>query len=597
MPHTATETSTAGVMPANTDVPFSAQTTPLKLATFSSLVEAIDYAATGEAGMSFYNARGICEESISYNELRERAVKIAKHLLGLGLERGDRVAMIASLDTDFIASFYACQYAGLLAVPLPALTGLGGKEGYERQMSTILSHSEARVALGPKSLMTHLNNACATFSLDFKGTVEDLIQYSDTNENLSPFKAGELSHIQFSSGSTRSPSGILISQDAMMANARDISNVALKLGRERLMSWLPFYHDMGLIGCLIVPTTCQTTVDYLYTDGFARRPLQWLELISRNGATTTFSPTFGYEICARRFKETDAPNLDLSSLRIAGIGGEMVQPEKIQSFSETFAPYGFDSKAFIPCYGLAEATLAFSFSPLAQGVVTDSINKKALMKDHLAKSVESDDSHGLNSADIRTFASCGVPMKGYELEVRDEDGNPLKEREVGCVFIKGPSLMAGYYKDKEATDAILTADGWLDTGDMGYVADGLLYITGRSKDLIIINGRNIWPQDLEWQAEHHVNGLQSRDTAAFMIEDSEGTETAVILVQCRFSDAEQREALRKEVHAIIRRNTGVDCQVVLVPKRSLPLTTSGKLSRTKAKAAYLEGLFTQNEAA
>lgn len=620
----------------NTDLPFCQ-------AEFASLSDALDYAARGRTGVNFYDGRGRLQHSLSYAQVRERAIELARRLLALGLARGERVGITADMHPDFIVGFFACQYAGLQAVPLPVPSGLGGRQGYEDQLARVLRTSGARVALGPDELQQQLRRAADGLGVERITTVADLAASAPAARALQPLGPGDPSHVQYSSGSTRNPLGIVISQDAMMANARSVARDGLKLQPgDRAASWLPYYHDMGLIGFMLIPITCQIGVDYVHTDGFARRPLQWLRLISRNRCTLAFSPTFGYELCVRRASGTQDLDLDLSSWRIAGIGGEMVRPETLADFAATFAPYGFRDTAFVPSYGLAEATLAFSFGQLGQGVTVDRVDKESLVKDGVAAAVKpygnghgnghdvkangnghaAANGHGhapnnVNGAmengrgaqangsanghastgagGIRAFATCGRPMPGYSVEIRDGEGRALADRHIGRVFIKGPSLMAGYHEAPEATAATVKADGWLDTGDMGYVTDGVLVITGRQKDLIIVNGRNIWPQDLEWHAAEHVADVRSRDCAAFAVEDDSGKETPVILVQCRAQDAETRARLRDDVHAAIFRNATIDCRVVLVPPRSLPFTTSGKLSRAKAKAAYLSGEYDGGE--
>lgn len=562
---------------------------------FASLSEALDYAAKGTDGYNFYSPKGEIDIVLSYKDMRAQAMALGAKLKGLGLQRGDRVGIVADMDPDFVVAFYACQYAGLLAVPLPVITGLGGRHGYQEQLRQILDISEAKIAMGPEALINYLKESSQGLKVKYVATRAQLEDMDVPDGILEPFRSGEASHIQFSSGSTRYPCGILINQDALMANARSVGQDALSFqGDERVASWLPFYHDMGLIGCMIMPLTFQFTVDYIHTDAFARRPLQWLKIISDNQCTIAFSPSFGYEICARRAAGKTDLDLDLSSWRIAGIGGEMVQPDVLKKFAEAFAPYGFSEKAFVPSYGLAEATLAFSFVPLNTGVQVDYIDKNALVDEGIAKPVSQDEelSEEINSTiDVRGFAASGYAMPGYNVEIRGDHGGVLNERHVGRVFIKGPSLMAGYYRNREATNRVFDMNGWMDTGDMGYVSDNMLYITGRQKDLIIINGRNIWPQDLEWHAEQNVEELRPRDTAAFTMESDHGKERAVILVQCRLRDEEERKALRKKVYAAIMRGTGVDCQVILIPQRSLPYTTSGKLSRAKAKKCYLQGMY------
>lgn len=424
-------------------------------------------------------------------------------------------------------------------------------------------------------------------------TLADLIEREPSQEELQPLGDDEISHIQFSSGSTRYPLGIEINQAAAMANARSIAVDALKFTKQdRVASWLPFYHDMGLVGCMIVPITCQLSIDYLYTDSFARRPVQWLRMISDNQCTISFSPTFGYDICSRRMNDKSEEGLDLSSWRIAGIGGDMIQGHIMDQFAQDFAPYGFKATSFMPSYGLAEATLAFSFQDLDVGVSVDYIDKVALSEEKIARVCEGVDPASYDTSKIRAIASCGKPMSGYTMEIQDEEGAVLVDRHIGRVFIHGPSMMSGYYNNEEETNHCMNADGWLDTGDMGYAVDGVLYLTGRLKDMMLVNGRNIWPQDLEWHAEAGVEALRRRDTAAFEVENDEGAAEAMILVQCRNLEETFRTELKKDVKAAVLRNTGVHCRVELIPQRSLPFTTSGKLSRTKAKKLWLEGAYT-----
>ena len=595
---------------------------PFRTADFGSLPEALDYAAHGETGINFYSGRGRLQRSLTYGALREQAMELARHLLAFNLTRGDRVAITAEMEADFVIAFFACQYAGLQAVPLPVPTGLGGRQGYEEQLARVLRSSQARIVLGSEPLLRHLRRAAEGLNVDLISSVPDLWEMPLSDKPLAPLRADEPSHVQYSSGSTRNPLGIMIDQSALMANARSVAKHGLCLKPDdRAASWLPFYHDMGLIGFMLIPISCQIPIDYIHTDGFARRPLQWLRLISDNRCTLAFSPTFGYELCVRRAATVQNLELDLSCWRAAGIGGELIRPETLNKFVETFKPHGFGAGAFLPSYGLAEATLAFSFGKLGEGVRVDSVDKTALGRDGRALQIASSNGNGKTSAftngkanghtknngqghgqgvnghsgdagNLRRFAICGQPLPGYAVEIRDQAGNVLPERRIGRVFISGPSLMSGYDRAPEATSLALDEAGWLDTGDMGYMVQGQLVITGRQKDLIIVNGRNIWPQDLEWHAEENVADVRSRDAAAFSVEDEEtGKEIPVMLVQCRLQDPDERVRLRDEVHAAVFRNAGIDCRVILIPPRSLPFTTSGKLSRAKAKQTYMSGAF------
>ncbi len=562
----------------------------VRMADFDNLSEALDYAALAGTGMNFYAADGSCTAFFTYDNLRLRARMLAQRLLGLGLSRGDRVGIIADMHPDFVAMFFACQYAGLLAVPLPVVTGLGGRQGYQKQLALVLETSGARAAFGSQEVLEHLRDAAYGLPVTTICTPDDLQKMPASKSTLKPLQKDEPSHIQYSSGSTRNPLGIEISQHALMDNARSISRHGVQFTtKERIASWLPYYHDMGLIGCLIVPLTCQLTVDYLHTDAFARRPLQWLKMISNNRCTISFSPTFGYDLCTRRAAGKTDLGFDLSSWRYAGIGGDMIQPDVFTNFAKAFSHYGFKAQSLTPSYGLAEATLAFSFGKPGAGVTADAVDKYAMAEKEIAEPFKGDPLK--DSTKLRAFASCGRPMPGYKVEIRNDENKAVHDRHIGGVFIYCNSLMNGYYRNPEATRNCIGGDGWLDTGDMGYMVEGELFITGRKKDMMIINGRNIWPQDLEWYAENNVEELRRRDTAVFAIELEDGKEAAMMLVQCRLQGHEEREALKKIIHAVVVRNTGIDCRIELVPQRSLPFTTSGKLSRAKARQLWLEGAF------
>ncbi|MBI2253837.1 MAG: fatty acyl-AMP ligase [Proteobacteria bacterium] len=551
---------------------------------FDTLWEALDYAAGGATGLNFYTAKGDLANVLSYAELRDRARDVAQRLAGLGLERGSRIVLIADTDPDFVIAFFATQYAGLLPVPVAIPTSLGGREAYIAQLRQQLSGCEASAALGPASLMGFLSEAAAGLShLRHVGTLGDLAAMPANKGIVRPFAADEPSYLQFSSGSTRFPKGIEIHQRVLMANAYAITHHGLDIvDTDRCSSWLPFYHDMGLVGFLLVPATGQVSVDYIATRDFARRPLTWLKLISENGGTLAYSPTFGYELCVKRMRGDSDFAGDLSSWRGAGIGGDMVQDAILHRFSDTFAPFGFQHKAFVPSYGMAETTLAMSFARLDQEYRVDHIDRGGL-ESQLANPVAPGKS-------ARSLVACGPALPLHTFEIRDEAGNALPERRVGRIFFSGPSVMAGYFRQPELTAEALSIDGWLDTGDLGYLLDGEIVITGRAKDLIIINGRNIWPQDLEWTAET-LPDLRRGDAAAFSVLGEADEEQVVVLVQCRISDLAARTKLKQDIAGLLQRSMGVEARIELVPPKGLPQTSSGKLSRAKAKANYLQGLY------
>ena len=555
---------------------------------FSTLVEGLDYAAAGDTGMNFYSPRGELVRVLSYRELRERAVDLASRLSGSKLRRGDRVAVIAETNADFLIFFFGCQYAGLVPVPLPLSINFGGREAYEARLRGMLMAAGARAAVASEELIEALKIAAARTAVSLVGTPAEFYALPAGNGVLQPLQAHEACYIQYSSGSTSFPRGVLVTQRAITANARAIAEdgIALRSG-DRCVSWLPLYHDMGLVGCCLTPVLTQITVDYLASTSFARRPLVWLKLMSQNRGTISFGPTFGYELCARRAATADIADLDLSGWRVAGIGGEMIRPSALLEFEDRFAQTGFDASAFVPSFGLAEATLAVTFSRLGSGVRVDTVQRgDAIERQRLALPAVANTDEGARRT--RSFVICGRPMAGYAVEIRDEHNRPLAERRIGRVCIQGPSLMSGYFRNADATRAVTTADGWLDTGDLGYLVDGELVVTGRSKDLIIFSGRNIWPQDIEWAVEH-VEGVRRGDVAAFAVTGDDDQEKVVVVAECRVTDPDSLRALRREIAATVHRVAGVDGEIVLAPPRSLQFTTSGKLSRAAARQSYLDG--------
>ncbi|MDR3683499.1 MAG: fatty acyl-AMP ligase [Geothrix sp.] len=559
-------------------------------ADFGSIAEALDYAAQGPTGLNFYTGKGTLAEVLPYALLRQQALSLARQMLGAGLAPGARIGLVADSDGDFARTFFACQYAGLVPVPLPLPAAFGGKSGYISHLRRMIERADADAAFGPLATQEWLGEAVAGLGLQYSGTLAVLNDAPAFPGDLPAQNPDSLAYLQFSSGSTRFPVGVAVTQRAFMANAQGMGRDGLVLvDGDRAVSWLPFYHDMGLIGFLLMPMACQVSVDILPTREFARRPLLWLSLISRNRGTISFSPSFGYELCVRRAQTMATSDLDLSCWRSAGIGGDMIRPNVLADFASRFAGCGFDARAFVPSYGMAEVTLALSYTPSGQGVRHDIVDTATLENEHRAIPP------GDPQTRTRTFVLCGKVLPGHALEVHDEADNLLPDRHVGRIFIRGPSLMSGYFGAPAETAHVLSADGWLDTGDLGYLLDGQIVITGRAKDLIIVNGRNLWPQDLEWAVEAEIPALRSGDVAVFSV-DHDTAEEVVVLVQCRTPDATARAALSNEIVSLMRGRHGVETKIVLVPPHSLPQTSSGKLSRSRARAMYLDGAFTAQPA-
>lgn len=565
---------------------------PLRRADFSTLPEALDYAAKGETGVNFYSARAELTAALSYAEMRERAVTMARGLIQLGIEPGARVVLLGDTDPEIVTAFFACQYASLIPVIVPIPASLGGREAYIEQLDRLLISSDAAVAMAPGAYLGFLEEAVA--ALDGRrpetGTPATFAELPGDRVDIRPFGKDDPCYFQYSSGSTRWPLGVEVPQRCLMANGHGMAVHGLDVQPDdRGSSWLPLYHDMGLVGFMLTPALCQLSVDYLATRDFARRSLTWLKLIGENGCTLSYSPTFGYDLCCRRAESATSQQFDLRTWRAAGIGGDMIQPQVMARFAETFGLHGFDPNAFVASYGMAEATLAVSFAPLNKGLEVDVIDRERLSDAHLAMPARAE----VEAASKRAFVFCGPPLPDHAIEIRDSRGAALDERLVGQIFVKGPSIAAGYFGEPEAS-ARTFRDGWLDTGDLGYLVDGSVVITGRSKDLMIINGRNIWPQDVEWAVES-LPGLRRGDVAVFSVEPADEDPYVVILVQCRQRDEAEREALLRSVKATATRAAAIDGRVLLVPPHSLPMTSSGKLSRARARQNYLDGLYADDD--
>ncbi|NQW52528.1 MAG: fatty acyl-AMP ligase [Rhodospirillales bacterium] len=541
---------------------------PFRRGGFASLSEALDYAARGETGFNFFDARGNLQATLPYRHLRTEAVAFARRLIGAGIEPGERLVLIADTWPGFCVAFFGAQYAGIVPVPVPVPVGLGAKAHYIFQLRKQITASQAVGVLAPDELVEFAKTAAEGTSARFAGGMAVFNALPEATAELRPLGAGMPCYVQFSSGSTRAPLGVDIRQNQLMANI-DGSIAAQKLDEnDSGVSWLPLYHDMGLIGFILAPMCAQRSVDLLAPRDFARRPMQWLSLISRRRATITYSPSFGYDLLTRRAQKLPAGGLDLSSLRLAGVGADMIQLPVLRRFAEAFKAAGFDERAFLPSYGMAEVCVGLSFGAAFGGVKVDSFTDP-------------------QSGRTRDFVVCGKVMDGHSVEIRDEHGTALGERHVGRLFVRGPSVMPGYFQKSEES-ALVLRDGWLDTGDLGYWHKGELVITGRAKDLIIVNGRNIWPQDIEWAVEA-LPQVGRGDACAFSIDDGD-VETVVVVVQAYPSEPAERETLVGDVRQAVKEAAGVDARIVLIKRQpGLPRTSSGKLSRTHTKTKFAAG--------
>jgi len=554
-----------------------------QLAGFDTLTSALEYAAEGVTGYNFYDARGNLRSVLPYSLLRDNARITARRLLGFNLPRGSRVAIVADTSPEFVELFFACRYAGLVPFAMPIPVNLGSHAIYVQQLKGMLESSQASIAVANIDYIGFLEEASAEVGhLAWVGTPAKLSELPILDIELQSNHPNETAYLQFTSGSTRTPRGVVITERALMCNLQGIVRNGLEIKpNDRSASWLPFYHDMGLVGLVLAPMVTQISVDYLATRDFAIRPLQWLRLISRNRCTIAFSQPFGLKLCTLRVRESDLKELDLSCWRAAGIGAEMIRPETLRNFAEKFASAGFDGNAFLPCYGLAESTLAVTFSKIGEGCKSIQVDSKTLIDKRMAARLQAD------GRKQNEFVNCGRPLPGHIVKIVDENGQQLSEMMVGSVLVHGDSVMTGYYNNLDETNKALKSGNWLDTGDIGFLFDSDLYITGRRTDVIIVNGRNIRAQDIEELAEQQPE-VRSREASAFGINDEDGTTTIVLVIECRLTSVAERQSLIIRLQQLVYMAFGVNCVVELVPPHTLPRTSSGKLSRFAARQGYIQ---------
>ena len=397
----------------------------VRRADFQTISDALDFAADQATGINIHSLRGELAEVLPYAALRDGARALAGRLLAVGLEPGDRVAIAADSDGDFLRAFFACQYAGLTPAPVPLPAPFGGKDTYVAHVRRMILSAQARAAFAPPSLTQWFEQAAQGLGLLHCGVLGDLPDARGERLLPSPDPQG-LCYLQFSSGSTRFPMGVAVTQAALMANIVAIGVHGLGVrAADRTVTWLPLYHDMGLVGMLLSSLAFQLSIDLLPTGAFVRRPGLWLDLISKRGGTISYAPTFGYDLAARRAAASTSIDLDLSSWRVAGLGGDMIRPEPLRAFAAAYEPVGFDAGAFTASYGMAEATLALTLSPVGQGLRTDIADIDDLERRGAATAPAKPE------ARTREFTLCGEVLNGHQIEVRGKTGARMGDRQRG----------------------------------------------------------------------------------------------------------------------------------------------------------------------
>ena len=523
------------------------------------------------------------EHLFSWSEIWESARRVAASLAERGLKRGDRVAIILPTSEHFMAGFFGASLGGFVPVPMYPPLNLTQLEGYVRHATFIARAADARLVLSNAMLQPLLSPIAAGCpQVRHVLTVEDALANSPGLLEPVALGAAEPAFIQFTSGSTSRPKGVLLTHENLAANIRAFGGpdgMVVEPGKDSGVSWLPLFHDMGLIGMLLGAIYHESPVVIMPPSLFLRRPVMWLKAISRHRATISFGTNFAYGLCAKRIRDADLEGLDLSSWRVAGCGAEPIQSETLRQFAARFAAYGFDAGAFLPAYGMAEHTLASTMPAPGRGVRVDVVDRTVMSEQQRAVPCEPD------APEAQTFVGCGRAFGEHQVQIFGAHDEPLPERTVGEIVARGPSVMAGYHTQEATREAL--RGGWLRTGDLGYIADGELFVCGRKKELIIVNGRNCYPQDLEW-AVGEVDGVRKGSVVAFGTSAFGERERIVVVAERR--GALDPSTLKERIlrHVLAMPGLMVD-ELIVVPSGTIPKTSSGKLQRARTKQRYEQG--------
>ena len=522
------------------------------------------------------------ETPLTYGWLWNEAMAVAGGLSARGLGRGDTVAIMLRTEQRFFPTFIGTLMAGCVPVPLYPPFRADRIEEYAQRQVAILRNAGTRLLITFKDVAR-----VAGLLLRQAPALQDVVTaQSAIGEPRRPVVAtGDApALIQYTSGSTGQPKGVLLSHANLLANIRAIEQRFDISSSDVGVSWLPLYHDMGLIGAWLGPLYFGAPLALMSPLAFLARPARWLQALDAHRGTLSPAPNFAYDLCTARIADAELEGLDLRSVRVLLNGSEAVSPDTLRKFTERFAPYGLDPGAIYPVYGLAECSLGLATPALGTPPRVDRVRRAAFQATGRATPAPDDDANALR------FVSCGRALPDHEVAVVDATGDPAPERRQGRVRFRGPSATDGYYRNDEATRALIAADGWLDTGDLGYIAGGDLFLTGRIKDLIIKAGRNLHPHEAEAVASG-VDGIRVGCVAAFGVADAErGTERFVIVAETRSTDREARSALTRAVIRDVGLALGVPPdRVALVPPGSVLKTSSGKIRRGATRDAWLSG--------
>jgi len=529
--------------------------------------------------------------TLSFRQALDLAQRGAAALQARGVEAGDRVLLMLPTGPSFLAAFHGCQLLGAVPVPVVPPTSLARMEDHLARIARIASICAAKAVVVGSQMMPVFSLVRSRHK-EARHSLRNAVRSSDLLEEESALldhvepDPSDPAMIQFTSGSTGDPKGVVLPHSSLLANMRGIGEAAGFRPGDVCVAWLPLFHDMGLIGHFLCSTAWGMPLVLMPPEVFVRRPKEWLKAMSRYRGSASAAPNFAYSLCVKKVKDRDLAGVDLSSWRIAFCGAEPINPATVREFIDRYRPHGFEPTTFFPVYGMAEFALAATFPSPEELPRFDQVDRHAFEAEGRAVPSEG----GESEADTIEWVSVGRALPGHAFRVvAPGTSERLPERRVGEVQVRGPSLMAGYYENPVAT-AEAFADGWLRTGDLGYHADGELFVTGRSKELIIKGGKNLYPQDVE-AAAARVDGIRIGCCAAFGVSNPRrGTEDLVLICETRVDDAERKAALKGEVRTRVLEAIGATPDVILlVEPGTVPKTSSGKIQRDLMRRRYTTG--------
>ena len=530
------------------------------------------------------------EHFLTYGELLELSRQFALSLRQRGVVRGLPVPIILPTSQEFLYVFFGILLLGAIPVPLYPPVRIREMEGYTKQLQAILRDCGARVLITSTQMSTVMRWITRSVKARISVVaVEDLTVSEYKDLDPSEVTPEDTALVQYTSGSTGQPKGVELTHQNLLSNIRAIS-IALEYREGDVgISWLPLYHDMGLIGAIMstlyftIPLVLFSPIDFI------RQPKRWLWAIHKYRGSISAAPNFAYSLCARKIKDHEIEGLDLSSWRLAIDGAESIHLDTLDRFTDRFGPYGFSKRSFLPSYGLAENALAVSFESPDNEPLIRSFDRKVFEMEGRAVPVSTE------GGDSVRWVSVGRPVPGHSVQIMGDSNREAPTGTIGRVRVSGPSMMKGYFRQPLATEEVIQS-GWLDTGDLGFIADGNLYITGRSKDLIIKGGRNYYPQDIEASAGL-VGGIRPGYVCAFgMMDGKMGTEKIVVIAETRIKSPGGQTKIISEIKKRVHQEVGVSPDHVrLVPPGSVPKTSSGKVQRSLCRERFLKGKISRSK--